>query len=275
MQLPVTSLEQLTNDPLLRCFSGLRDRDVRADGDLFVAEGEVVVRVLLASPRRRTRAVLFSQPMADKLSSLIPSGVKCYVAPEPLMQSIIGFPMHRGVLALADRGAGLSATDVLPVTGPSFVVGLCGLTNHDNVGGVFRNAAAFGATAVLLDHATCDPLYRKAVRVSVGGTMVVPYAQLGDERSVIDALVQSGHEVLALSPRGELVIGVDPPPPTGRIALLLGAEGPGLSDAVMKRCRTARVPMRGGWDSLNVAVTSGIALAWLFASIRLPATTTA
>ena len=259
---PVTSLEQLANDSLLRCFSGLRDRDVRADGDLFIAEGEVVARVLFASSRR-THAVLFSQPMADKLESLIPPDVKCYVAPEPLLQTIIGFPMHRGVLALADRGPGHTVAEILPATGPSLVVGLCGLTNHDNVGGVFRNAAAFGATAVLIDRATCDPLYRKAVRVSVGGTIVVPYAQLTDDDAIIDALAGSGHEVLALSPRGELAIGVDPPPATDRIALLLGAEGPGLSEATMKRCRTARVPMRGGWDSLNVAVTSGIALAWL------------
>ena len=264
MWLPVTSLKQLASDPLLRCFSGLRDRDVRADGDLFVAEGEVVARVLFASTRR-TRAVLFSQPMADKLAAIIPADVRCYVAPEPLMQTIIGFPMHRGVLALADRGPGRTVDEVLPGTGPSFVVGLCGLTNHDNVGGVFRNAAAFGATAVLLDRATCDPLYRKAVRVSVGGTLVVPYAQLDDDGAMIDALVHSGHEILALSPRGELAIGVDAPPATNRIALLLGAEGPGLSAATLERCRTARVPMRSGWDSLNVAVTSGIALAWLHA----------
>ena len=141
------------------------------------------------------------------------------------------------------------------------MIALCGLTNHDNVGGVFRNAAAFGAGAVLLDRASCDPLYRKAVRVSVGGSIVVPFGWCDDETACVEALASRGFTVVALSPGGTLEIGRDPPPP-GKLALLLGAEGPGLSATTLARCTTARIPMRPHWDSLNVAAASAIALHW-------------
>ena len=268
MMVPIES----TDDARIDGFRALRDRDLlaldpatHADGALpagaFVAEGEVVLRVLLAQARHPTRAVLVSDAQAQRLSALLSVlDVPVYVAPLPVLQAIVGFPIHRGVLALGDRIPASSLDDLLePATR---VVGLCGITNHDNVGGIFRNAAAFGVGAVLCDRATCDPLYRKALRVSVGGSLVVPYAQVRDETAVVEALATRGYEVLALTPRGELVIGRDPAP-SGRVALLLGAEGPGLAAQTLRRCRTARVPMSDGWDSLNVAVTSGIALAWL------------
>ena len=279
MRIPVSAQRELEHDPLLRAFCQLRDRELRAHteetGDgLFVAEGEVVLRVLLATTRWRIRAVLLSEQAEGRILPLVPEALPTYVAPLPLMQAIVGFPIHRGVLAVAERGPEASPSGLLapavPLTAEGgtrrasqLVVGLCGLTNHDNVGGVFRNAAAFGAYAALLDRATCDPLYRKALRVSVGGTLVVPYAFVPDERAVVEALLEAGHEVLALSPRGERVIGHDPPPAGGRTALLVGAEGRGLSEETLARCSTARIPMHGCWDSLNVAVASGIALAWL------------
>jgi len=254
-------------EPLLRAFSGLRDRELRGEEEgLFVAEGEVVLRVLLAQPRWRLRAVLLSMQMAERLLPLVPDHIPVYTAPLPLMQALVGFPIHRGVLAVAERGQEAPPADLIAPGGARLVVGLCGLTNHDNVGGVFRNAAAFGADAAMLDRATCDPLYRKALRVSVGGSLVVPYAYAPDERALTEVLAAAGYELVALSPRGELIVGRDPPPAQGRIALLVGAEGPGLSEETLARCRTARIPMHGGWDSLNVAVASGIALAWLRAS---------
>ena len=256
----VDSLE----DARIAPFRNVRDRDLRREAEgLFVVEGEVPLRVLLGQPHRRARGLLLSAAQAERLAPLLATrspGIPLYVAPQPLLEAIVGFPLHRGVLALAERGAAARHDALLAHA--RLVVAICGVTNHDNVGGLFRNAAAFGADAVLLDGASCDPLYRKAVRVSVGASIVVPYARLADEAQLVDALGAAGHTVLALSPRGELAIGRDPPPP-GPVAVLCGAEGPGLAAATLRRCTTARIPMRPGWDSLNVAVAGGIALAWL------------
>ena len=147
----------------------------------------------------------------------------------------------------------------LVAVGGALVLGLVGVANHDNVGGIFRNAAAFGVGAVLIDGATCDPLYRKAIRVSVGGTLKVPFVRVADAAAMLDALEASGTRPLALSPRGTSTL-EDVAMLQGRRALLLGAEGPGLPAAVMARCRTVRIDMAAGFDSLNVATSAGIAL---------------
>jgi tRNA G18 (ribose-2'-O)-methylase SpoU len=140
----------------------------------------------------------------------------------------------------------------------ALVVVMVGLANHDNVGGIFRNAAAFGADAVLLDQETCDPLYRKAIRVSVGGALVVPFTRAPSADVLVQALEGASFEVIALSPSGKEVL--SEVQPARRTALLLGAEGPGLPPELMARTRTVSIPMSGGFDSLNVATTSGIAL---------------
>ena len=252
----VDSLE----DARIAPFRNVRDRDLRREAEgLFVVEGEVPLRVLLGLRRGEEQGASPPVGLAPVLATRSP-GIPLYVAPQPLLEAIVGFPLHRGVLALAERGAAARHDALL--SRARLVVAICGVTNHDNVGGLFRNAAAFGADAVLLDGASCDPLYRKAVRVSVGASIVVPYARVADEAQLVDALGAAGHTVLALSPRGELAIGRDPPPP-GPVAVLCGAEGPGLAAATLRRCTTARIPMRPGWDSLNVAVAGGIALAWL------------
>jgi tRNA G18 (ribose-2'-O)-methylase SpoU len=140
----------------------------------------------------------------------------------------------------------------------ALVAVLCGIGNHDNMGGIFRNAAAFGAAAILLDATCCDPLYRKAIRVSVGAALTVPTARLSSDADLVGLLEGQGFEVVALSPRGETPLSAFRR--RGRTAVLLGAEGPGLPDALMARTRTVSIPMAGGFDSLNVAVTSGIVL---------------
>ena len=260
MQIAIDQLE----DDRIRPFRNVRDRDLRREHDGgFLVEGEVVLPVLLGQTERPVRAILVSSAQAERLRELLASvaeEIPIYVAPLPLVEQIVGFPMHRGVLALAARGPEPALEALL--VGPR-VLGLCGITNHDNIGGIFRNAAAFGADAVLLDGASCDPLYRKAVRVSVGGSIVVPFAYVRDEQAMIAVFMAHGYTAIALSPRGALVIGRDPPPHSEKIALLLGAEGPGLSDETLRACTTARIEMRSGWDSLNVAATSAIALHWL------------
>ena len=135
---------------------------------------------------------------------------------------------------------------------------LVGLSNHDNVGAIFRNAAAFGADAVLLDETCCDPLYRKAIRVSVGAALKVPFAIGADAGSIGTLLGAAGFTQLALSPSG--ATDIRNASRFDRLALYFGAEGYGLPASVMSRLQTVRIDMAKGFDSLNVAAASAIAL---------------
>lgn len=251
------------DDPRIAAYREVRERDLAGRERLFVAEGEIVLRMLLSGRSRfRPISVLLAENrvagLADCLATL-PGPVPVLVAPSAIMERIVGFPIHRGILAIGHRGPAMAPVDVLPpASARSIVVGLVGLANHDNVGGVFRNAAAFGVDAILLDGATCDPLYRKAIRVSVGASLAVPFARAGTDATLVDALEASGFTVFALAPGGrEGLHGLDWPQ---RSAILLGAEGPGLPAAILGRTRPLRIPMTAGFDSLNVATASGIAL---------------
>ncbi len=251
------------DDPRVLPYRALRDRDLRGHQGAFVLEGEVVLRVLLGSGRFRLRSLLLADRRRDKLQDALErlgDDVPVYLAPQGVLDGIVGFAIHRGVLALGERGAQEPLPSLLGrAPTRSLVVALAGVVNHDNVGGIFRNAAAFGAWAVAMDHVTCDPLYRKAIRVSVGGALTVPFARASSEAELISELMCAGYTVFALTPRGEIDLGRLPALPD-RIALLLGAEGTGLEEESLASCRTLRVPMAPGWDSLNVAVTCGIAL---------------
>jgi tRNA G18 (ribose-2'-O)-methylase SpoU len=241
----------------------VRERDLVGRQGLFVAEGEVVLRVLAKSPRMEPVSVLLAEKrvtgLADALAEL-PAGTPVYVASQAVMDAIVGFPIHRGILALGRRRETPSAAELLAglPQGRATILVLCGIANHDNMGGLFRNAAAFGADAVLLDADCCDPLYRKAIRVSVGASLRVPFARLERGEDVVALAEAAGFEALALSPRGVTSLAELVRPE--RAAVLLGAEGPGLSDKVLARCRTVSIPMAAGFDSLNVAVTGGIVL---------------
>jgi len=178
---------------------------------------------------------------------------------------VVGFRIHRGILAAGERVPVPSPARLVgELSAPRRVVMLEALTNHDNVGGVFRNAAAFGADAVLIDAKTCDPLYRKAIRVSVGASLFVPYAQAHSSAENIAALREHGFTLVALSPRADavdmidFVSGRDVPQ---RVALMVGTEGAGLEPASMAAADVvARIDMAPGFDSLNVATASGVAL---------------
>ncbi|MFD1330967.1 TrmH family RNA methyltransferase [Methylopila musalis] len=261
--IPVTD----PDDPCLAPYRAVRERDVVGHGERFVAEGEVVLRLLVeggrgAGPRFTTESALIAEARVAALSELLsalPGHVPVYVAGREVMDAVVGFPIHRGVLAIGRRPAPETAAGLLArLPERALVVALSGVSNHDNVGGIFRNAAAFGADAVLLDGACCDPLYRKAIRVSVGASLVLPFARGGSGAALLDALDGAGFDTLALSPAGAQELG--DAALADRTALLLGAEGPGLSADLMARATTVRIAMAGGFDSLNVATTSGIAL---------------
>ncbi len=240
----------------------MRERDLVGREGLFVAEGEVVLRVLARSTRAEPVSVLIAEKRQAALAGIIealPPETPVYLASQAAMDAVVGFPIHRGILALGRRAATPSAADLLAdLPAEALVLVLCGIANHDNIGGLFRNAAAFGADAVLLDADCCDPLYRKAIRVSVGAALTMPFARFARDDDPVAALKAAGFEALALSPRGEIRL-ADLTRPS-RAAVLLGAEGPGLADDLLARSRTIAIPMATGFDSLNVATTAGIVL---------------
>ena len=240
----------------------MRDRDLVGRHGGFIAEGEVVLRVLARSRRFNARSVLVAERriggLTDTLGDL-DARTTVFAASQPVMDRITGFHIHRGILAYGERLPERTADDLLgSISGAATVLVLFGVSNHDNIGGVFRNAAAFGAPAVLLDAVCCDPLYRKAIRVSVGAALITPFAWVSDEDDPLALLSRHGFEALALSPGGLTPL-VDLAPPN-RAALLIGSEGDGLSTDILRRAPSIRIPMDGGFDSLNLATTSGIVL---------------
>lgn len=250
------------DDPRIAAYRQIRERDLVGRQRRFVAEGKVVLNVLLLTSRFETESLLILENRLAGLGDLlarVPAGVPVYTATAPVMDAIAGFPMHRGVLAIGRRLPDPGAEALLEGLGPeALVVALVGIANHDNMGAIFRNAAAFGADALLLDETCCDPLYRKAIRVSVGAALKVPFAHGGDAAAIVEALDGRDFAILAMSPRGATQIADVRLAP--RRALILGTEGAGLPDAVLERVATARIPMVADFDSLNVAAASAIAL---------------
>jgi tRNA G18 (ribose-2'-O)-methylase SpoU len=254
-------------DPRLADYREIRERDLAGRRGAFVAEGQVVLEKLVVAGRHPLRSVLVAQKrvaaLAPLLAQLAP-GVPVYAADQAVMDTVVGFPIHRGVLAVGERVEQDLDSLLAGLPARALVVGLVGIANHDNMGGLFRNAAAFGADAVVLDAGCCDPLYRKAIRVSVGAALTTPFARATDALDLVRRLEAADFSVVALSPNGEVdLAGLVP---TARTAAMFGAEGPGLPPQVLARTRTARIAMAGGFDSLNVATASGIVLHHLAAA---------
>jgi len=206
--------------------------------------------------------MLIADKRIERLCPLLAAAsteVPVYAASQAVMDQVVGFPIHRGILALARRAQEPEPRALLAGL-PERALALClfGIANHDNMGGLFRSAAAFGAGAVLLDAQCCDPLYRKAIRVSVGGVLLTTFARLKADDDPIALLRETGFELLALTPKGRTRLADLRRPP--RAALLLGAEGPGLDDRLIDQAIDVSIPMSAGFDSLNVATTGAIAL---------------
>lgn len=250
------------DDPRVAAYHAIRERDLAGREQLFVAEGKVVLNVLFSARRFDVCSTLILESRLDGMRQTLasaPSGLPVYVASQEVMDRIAGFHIHRGVLALGRRRLTEDAGNLLAALPENaLVVALSGISNHDNVGSIFRNAAAFEADAVLLDATCCDPLYRKAIRVSVGAVLQVPFAMAGDALEMAALLDRNGFRQIALSPRGEADI--RDLAPYGRTALVLGSEGHGLPAELMARMQTVRIAMSGRFDSLNVAAASAIAL---------------
>ncbi len=249
-------------DPRLADFRDLTDADVRPDRrGLVIAEGVSVVERLAGSVYR-VRAVFGVPDRVSALEPALPPGTPVYAADKWLLSEVVGFRVTRGVLASADRPPPWDAATLLR-DGRRFAV-LEGLNDMENLGALFRNAAAFGVDAVLLDPQCADPLYRRSVRVSMGHVLRVPFAVLpGRWPASLELLRRAGVPVVALTPRPDaLPLSSVPVPP--RWAVLLGAEGPGLSEPALAAADLqARIPMAAGVDSLNVATAAAVAFARL------------
>jgi tRNA G18 (ribose-2'-O)-methylase SpoU len=246
-------------DPRLADYVDLADPDLRrrveADQGFFIAESPLVVRRLLESGRR-VRSVLVTPAQYDALSAAFARAeldVPVYVASDAVLRRVVGFDLHRGAVAAADRWPMPAVEPVLH--GARRVAILERVNDHENLGVLFRSAAALGVDAVLLDPECSDPLYRRCVRVSIGHVLRIPWTRIAS----LDEVRRAGFTTFALTPSADAmpIDGIDWP---DRVALLFGAEGPGLSDAWLAAADDrVRIPMLPGADSLNVATAAAIA----------------
>jgi tRNA G18 (ribose-2'-O)-methylase SpoU len=261
--LPISDLD----DPRVAWYRGTGDPELLRRGGRFVAEGRQVVRRLLGSGRFAVESVLVTPPALAALAQDLErhgADLPVYLVAAELMVELTGFNIHRGCLAVGLRPPDGSPGQVVPAApAPALVVVLERAANADNVGGVFRNARAFGAAAVLLDPSSCDPLYRKAIRTSMGAALEVPVARVTPWPGGLAQLREQGLRILALDP-GERGVDIGASVDllgAPRVALLVGNEGVGLSDEARAVADAQlRIPMAPGVDSLNLATATGIAL---------------
>lgn len=256
-------------DSRLDDFRDLNSSDRRPDlpggKGLVVADGVLVVQRMLDS--RFTPSALLGvgrrfDELADDLRDV---DVPFYRTDAGTMADVVGFHLNRGVLAVAHRPEPLTPADVLEKAGTVAV--LEGVNDHENIGSLFRNAAGLGVDAVLFGKSCADPLYRRAVRVSMGHVLRVPFAQTERWPDDLDLLRDRNFQLISLTPHPEAMPLAQAM--TGeRVALLLGAEGPGLTEEAMRATDVrARIPMAPGTDSLNVATAAAMAF---YERVRLP-----
>ena len=250
-------------DPRIADYRNIPDPELARRGGVFVAEGRFVVRRLLEASGFVTRSILVTEAARHALEDALAGApdVAAYVVPQQLMDEVTGFHVHRGCLAIGERPPERPWRQT--VAAARTILALERVANADNVGGIFRSAAAFGADAILLDPASTDPLYRKAIRTSMGATLAVPFARMEPWPAALSWLSAHGFATVALTADAS----ARPIRDTARAlkgrpaALVLGHEGEGLSPAALAACEhRSRVPIAPAVDSLNVAVAAAIAL---------------
>lgn len=261
------------DDPRLDDYRTLTDPELRkrfeAQRGVFIVESPLAVEALAASPHAvRTRSLLVGErrllrmaPTIDRLASL---GVVVLTASADVLRATAGFDLHRGVVAAVDRPDPVDAETL--VAASRRVLVLEGINDHENLGALFRTAAAFGTDGVLLDPSCADPWYRRSVRVSMGHVLRVPHARSQRWPGLLSRMVDDGWEVVALTPSARARLHERPPVGDhARVAVVVGAEGPGLSADVdaLPGLDRRRIAMAPGVDSLNVAASAAVALSHL------------
>jgi tRNA G18 (ribose-2'-O)-methylase SpoU len=266
-------------DPRVDVYRNVRDADMRGRDGLFMAESELVLRRLLRAPHR-LHSMLLSQEKLRRIACALdelPESVPVFVADLKLIHEIAAFHIHRGVLAAGHR---LSA-DQLTLDfalghlrrETAFTLVACeGVTNVDNMGAIFRNAAAFGVAGVTLNSECCDPLYRKAIRVSMGHVLSIPYAVSDNWLHDLKRLKNEWGATLIAAESSANGIPLWSMPRSNRTVIVLGSEGHGLSNATMDACdAVCQIPMSGDVPSINVAVASAVMLCELQRPLQGPA----
>jgi len=253
----VIHIEQL-DDPRLAAYRTLPERALAREGDLFIAEGETLVRRLLKSDLR-TVSVLAADKRRQRVESFVPDGVPLYIAPDDMIERIVGFKFHAGVVACGRRPAPV-ALESLAGDRCTFVV--CPkIINVANVGSMMRIAAAFDATALVLGGQSCDPFRRIALRASMGAAFTLPIVR--SEHLAADLrMLRDRHDVQLIAAVTDRDAQPLPAAPRrARMAVLFGPEDHGLDDEMLSLCdRRVTIPMGAGTDSLNIASAASIVL---------------
>ena len=255
---PVFDLQPVTDpgDPRLADYRQLKEHVLREDSGRFIAESEPVVRKLIDSGLG-IASILLTELHLRRLEPVLPPGVPVFVAEGPVLDEVAGFHVHRGCLAVGLR----PRSPALPERARTVVV-LEDLVDVDNLGGIARNAAAFDADGLVLSPRAADPYYRKAIRVSMGTVFFLPIVRAGRwPEDLVELRSRHGLTLVGavLDPGATPVADFVWPE---RTALLLGSEGPGLSDASKRACdRLVTIPMASEKaDSLNVATAAALLL---------------
>ena len=257
------------DDARLVELTGLTDAQARAaleaEHGCFVAEGLLVLDAVLRSPYP-LRSLLVAEPKLARVQAALdaappPDDVDVFVGAPALLEAVTGFPIHRGVVASVGRLPLPDAAEL--VTGARRLLVVEAVNDHENLGALFRNAAAFGVDAVLLDPRCADPLYRRSVRVSLGHVLGVPWTRIEPLAGALGELRAAGITTLALTPSGRRTVhDVARDRADERLAWVVGAEGPGLSDGALAAAdERVRIPIAAGVDSVNVATAAAVALA--------------
>jgi tRNA G18 (ribose-2'-O)-methylase SpoU len=252
------------DDPRVAAYRNVREAHLRLRDGLFLAEGRLNVKRLIMGSPYRTQSVLVSEtglrairPALERLAPDTP----VYVAERGLLAAVVGYAMHRGCLAVGERGAEPELAPFLAGHPLRTLLVLEDVSNPENVGALFRNALALGADAVVLTRRCVDPLYRRSIRVSMGASLRLGYARAEDGPTALSALSEAGFTSVALTTGRDATPLASVREAPQRLALWLGSEGSGLSEEVLAQIeRRVSIPMAPGADSLNVATASGIAL---------------
>jgi tRNA G18 (ribose-2'-O)-methylase SpoU len=271
------AVERLTgrDDPRVGAYREMSDAQLVRERGLFVAEGRLVVQRLIEDGLHRVKSVLVSDSARRQLEpvlSRLNDDVPVYVCDPDDFRGVTGYNIHRGCLALAEPREAIALAWLLESS--TLLLVLEGVTNADNVGGAFRNAAAFGTDGVLLSPTCCDPLYRKAIRTSMGATLRVPFVRAQVWPEALAGLRAAGFTIVALTPRDDAedldrFVEMYTPP---KVAVLVGTEGAGLTGTAESTADfRVRIPIRADVDSLNLGTATGIALYRIVRGRRSPA----
>jgi tRNA G18 (ribose-2'-O)-methylase SpoU len=251
---------QSLDDPRVAAYRNLPDRTLRGES-IFLAEGRLLAERLLAS-RYEVESVFVSTDYYEDFRRLTPAGVPLYVAEEALLLEIVGFPFHRGALAVGRRGRPTTFEELLAPAEDArqFRLAICPeITKPENMGLIFRNAAAFGLGGILLGERCCDPFSRRAMRVSMGATLRVPFCKTESLRESLQTLTLRREFPLyaaVLDPAAKTIGDVSWPSHCG---ILLGNEMDGLDTSILEWCdHRVTIPITDRVDSLNLGVASGI-----------------